>query len=132
MHKFSYVKNLKIGLCFIIHGAFLMAQSVKNLPAKQETLVWLLGLEDPLEKGEATTPVNLGFLCGSAGRESPTIWETWVWSLAWEDPLGKGKATHSSILSWKIPWTVQSIGSQRVRHDCVIFTSLYNWWTVII
>ena len=36
----------------------------------------------------------------------PTMWETWVRSLGWEDPLEKGKATHSSILAWRIPWTV--------------------------
>ena len=46
-----------------------------------------------------------------------TIWETWVQSLGWEDPLEKGKATHSSILAWRIPWTVQFMGLQRVRHD---------------
>ena len=34
------------------------------------------------------------------------MWETWVWSPAWEDPLEKGKGTHSSILAWRIPWTV--------------------------
>ena len=34
------------------------------------------------------------------------MWETWVWSLGWEDPLEKRKATHSSILAWRIPWTV--------------------------
>ena len=43
--------------------------------------------------------------------------ETWVQSLGWEDPLEKGKATHFSILAWRIPWTVESMGSQRVRHD---------------
>ena len=32
--------------------------------------------------------------------------ETWVQSLGWRDPLEKGKATHSSILAWRIPWTV--------------------------
>ena len=32
--------------------------------------------------------------------------ETWVRSLGWEDPLKKGKAIHSSILTWRIPWTV--------------------------
>ena len=32
--------------------------------------------------------------------------ETWVQSLGWEDPLEKGKAVHSSILAWRIPWTV--------------------------
>ena len=38
--------------------------------------------------------------------------ETWVQSLGWEDPMEKGKATHSSILAWRIPWTIQSTGSQ--------------------
>ena len=47
----------------------------------------------------------------------PTMRETWVQFLGWEDPLEKGKATHSSILAWRIPWTIQSMGLQRVRHD---------------
>ena len=34
------------------------------------------------------------------------MWETWVLSLGWVDPLEKGKATHSSILAWRIPWTI--------------------------
>jgi len=55
-------------------------------------------------------------------KNLPAVQETWVQSLAWEDPLEKGKATHSSILAWRIPWTkepgrLQSIGSQRVRHN---------------
>ena len=50
-------------------------------------------------------------------KHLPTIRETWVQSLGWEDPLEKGKATHSSILAWRIPWTVQSMGSQRVSHN---------------
>ena len=42
--------------------------------------------------------------------------------LGWEDPLAEGMAAHSSILARRIPWTeepggLQSIGSQRVRHD---------------
>ena len=49
--------------------------------------------------------------------------EMWVPSLGQEDPLEEGMAPHSSILACKIPWTeepgeLQSIGSQRVRHDC--------------
>ena len=48
--------------------------------------------------------------------------ETWVPSLGLEDPLEEGMATHSSILAWRISWTeepggLQSVGSQRVRHD---------------
>ena len=55
-------------------------------------------------------------------KNPPAMRETWVWSLGWEDPLEKGKATHSSILAWRIPWTIQSMGSQRVWHDWVTFT----------
>ena len=50
-------------------------------------------------------------------KNPPAMRETWVRSLGWEDPLEKGKATHSNILAWSIPWTVESMGSQRVRHD---------------
>ena len=50
-------------------------------------------------------------------KNSPAMQETWVQSLGWADPLEKGKATHSSVLAWRIPWTIQSMGSQRVRHD---------------
>ena len=50
-------------------------------------------------------------------KNPPAMWETWVGSLGWKDPLEKGMATHSSILSWRIPWTeepgrLQSMGSQ--------------------
>ena len=39
--------------------------------------------------------------------ENPSaMWETWIQSLGWEDLLEKGKATYSSILAWRIPWTV--------------------------
>jgi len=50
-------------------------------------------------------------------KNPPLMRETWVQSLGWEDLLEKGMATHSSILAWRIPWTVLSMGSQRVRHD---------------
>ena len=43
--------------------------------------------------------------------------ETWVQSLGWEDPLEKGMATHSNTLAWRIPWTIQSMGLQRVGHN---------------
>ena len=52
----------------------------------------------------------------------PAMQETQVQSLGREDPLEKEMATHSSILAWRIPLTeepggLQSMGSQRVRHD---------------
>ena len=50
------------------------------------------------------------------------VQETGVQSLGWEDPMEKGMTNHSSILAWRIPWTEQpgvleSMGTQRVRHD---------------
>ena len=55
-------------------------------------------------------------------KSLPTMRETWVQSLGREDLLEKEMATHYIILAWKIPWTeepgrLQSMGSQRVRHD---------------
>ena len=50
-------------------------------------------------------------------KNLPTMRETQVQSLGWEDPLEKEMATHSSTLAWIIPWTEESIGSQRVGHD---------------
>ena len=55
-------------------------------------------------------------------KNLPARRETWVPSLGWEDPLEEGMGTHSSILSWRIPWTeepgrLQFTGSQRVRHN---------------
>ena len=42
-------------------------------------------------------------------KNPPAMWETWVWYLGWEDTLEKGKATHSSILAWRVPWTVHGV-----------------------
>ena len=56
-------------------------------------------------------------------KNLPAMWDTQVWSLGWEDPLEE-VATHTSILTWKIPWTeepvgLQSMGLQIVKHDWV-------------
>jgi len=55
-------------------------------------------------------------------KHLPGMWETWVRSLGQEYPLEKEMATHFSTLSWRIPWReepgrLQSMASQRVRHD---------------
>ena len=52
----------------------------------------------------------------------PAMQETWVQTPGQEDPLEKAMATHFSTLAWRIPWTeepggLESVGSQRVRHD---------------
>ena len=66
--------------------------------------------------------VKRGFPAGSVLKNQPAKQLTWVWSLGREDPLEKEMATHSSILAWEVTWTeqpggLQSMGSQRVRHD---------------
>ena len=55
-------------------------------------------------------------------KNPPAVQETWVRSLGCKDPLEKGTDIHSGILAWRIPWTeepsrLQSVRSQRVRHD---------------
>ena len=76
----------------------MVAQRVMNLPAMQENPVQFLGWEDPLGKVRLSTPAskeyahNVGDLGSIPGLG--------------RDPMEKGKATHSSILAWRIPWTV--------------------------
>ena len=71
-------------------------------PSKDHRLLWWLSVKNP-----------------------PEMWEIWVWSLEWEDPPDESMATHFNILAWRIhkdseePGGLQSMGSQRVRHD---------WW----
>jgi len=67
-----------IGYPFQYSWASLAAQLVKNLPAKK--------------KKKKNLPAKFK--------------ETRVLSLGWEDPLKKEKATRSSILAWRIPWTI--------------------------
>ena len=69
-----------------------------------------------------------GFSCGLGAKTQ----ETWVQSLGREDPLEKEMATHCSISAWDIPHTeepggLQSMGSQRVRHDWLSDWTELNW-----
>ena len=59
---------------------------------------------------------------GASGKELTCQHETEVRSLGWEDSLEEGTTTHSSLVTWRIPWTEEpgslwSIGLERVRHD---------------
>ena len=54
--------------------AFLVAQTVKNLPAMQETWVRPLGWEDPLEKGKATHSSILAWTTQSMEFSMPEYW----------------------------------------------------------
>ena len=74
---------------------------------------------DTCRKGEFTTEDlepnrSLSWCFGSLVAQTiknlPIMWENQVQSLGWEDPLKKGMTTHSSILAWKVTWTVEPGG----------------------
>ena len=90
------------------HWASLIAQLVKNLPALQETSIWFLGQEDPLEKGIGY-PLQYSWasLVAQLVKNLPAMWEIWIPSLGWEypleNPLGKEAwqaPVHTVAKSW--------------------------------
>ena len=87
--------------------ASLVAQLVKNLPAMKDDPGLIPGLgRSPGEGIDYPLQFSWASLVAQLVKNPPTVQETWVQSLGWEDPLEEGKATHSSILAWRIPWTV--------------------------
>ena len=93
-------QNTGVGSCSLLQGIFPTQGSnpVDSSPAEPQG-----------------TPVFLGFPCGPAGKES-AFNEGDLGSIpGFGRSLEKGKATHSSILAWRIPWSIQSMGLQRVR-----------------
>ena len=77
-----------------------------------------------------STAKNVGVsLVAQMVKNLPAMQETQIQSLGQEDSLEKEMATHSSILAWRILWTegpcrLQSMGLQRVRHDCANNTTI--------
>ena len=77
----------------------------------------------------------MAFPVAQTVKNLPAMQETQVRSLGWEDPLEKEMTICSSIIAWRIPWTedpgrLQSMGSQKVRHDCVTSTFFQQVTTV--
>ena len=66
--------------------------------------------------------VVICFPGGSAGKETTCNAGDLGSIPGGENPLEKGRATHSSILAWRILWTIQSVGLQRVRRNWATFT----------
>ena len=78
----------------------------------------------PYPQDAVTTASRLSWasLLAQMLKNLPAMLETYVQSLCREDALEEGMTTHSSILTWRIPWTeesggLQSVGSQRVGPD---------------
>ena len=82
---------------------------------KPHLLLWLVFREWNYRKLWAS-------LVAQMVKRLPAMWETQVRPLGRGDPLEKEMTIHPSTLAWKIPWMeepgrLQSMGSQRVRHD---------------
>ena len=119
-------QNTGVGSLSLLQGIFLTLGSNPGLPYCRQVLYQLSHKGSPriLEwvaypfSSRSSQPRNqtgvsciVGrFFINWAMREAQVRWrtmrETWVWSLGWEDPLEKGKAAHSSILAWRILWTL--------------------------
>ena len=112
-------------ILYIFIGASLVAQLVKNLPARRETWVQSLGWEDHLEEGKATHSSILAWRVPWTNytvhgvTKSRTRPSDFHFSF---HALEKEMATHSSVLAWRIPGSgepggLPSMGSHRVGYD---------------
>ena len=128
----------------ILHTYKVGSRAVKSMYSQDSSV----GKESACNAGDLSSILRLG-RCPGEGigyplqyswaslvaqlvKNLPAMWETWVWSLGLGDPLENGKSTHSSILAWRIPWTVQSTGSQRVRHDWATSIFLFTRTLTVI
>ena len=121
---------------FILGGSKIIADGDCSHEIKRRLLLErkvMINLDSILKSRDITLPAKvhlvkaMGSLVAQRLKHLPPMRETWVRSLGREDPLEKEMVAHSSILAWRIPWTeepgrLQSMGSQRVRHD---WTSLH-------
>ena len=71
---------------------------------------WSRKIPDAMEQQTPWSQLLRASLVAQLIKNLPTMQGIWVRSQGWEDPLEKEMATHSSILAWRIPWTVQSMG----------------------
>ena len=79
--------------------------------------------EEPNTSFRKSPCLLMASLMAQTVKNEPAMWDTEVQSLGQENPLEKKMATHCNILAWRIPWTekpsgLQSVGSQRVKHNC--------------
>ena len=105
----SVVLSKHLILCHTLHLFPSVLPSIRVFSNKSALLIrwlkyWSFSIS-PSVNIQGWFPLGWGFPCSSAGKEPPCKARDLVRSLGWEGPLEKGKATHSSILTWRIPWT---------------------------
>ena len=98
--------NLKI-LSYTTHWGFPHSSGGKESACSAGDPSSIPGLERSAGEG-IVYPLQYSWasLVAQLVKNPPAMQETWVQSLGWEDPLEKGKAAHSSILAWRITWTI--------------------------
>ena len=114
-------------VCVYIHGAFQVAQKVKNLPAMREMRVQSLGWEDsPREKNGYPLQYSWASLVAQLEKNLPAVWKTWVQSLGWEDSPGEGKGypLQYSGLGNSMDCIAHEVTKSRTRLSNFHFTSV--------
>jgi len=65
-------------------------------------------------------------------KNLPAVQETWLRSLGWKDPLEEGMATHSSILTWRIPWTEESGGIHGITQSRTRLSDFFTFKIIMM
>ena len=109
----------------------LIAQLVKNLPARDPSLIPGLG-RSPGEGMFYPLQCSWASLVAQLVKNLPARREIWVRSLGWEDPLEKEKATPSSFLAWRTPWTIHGVAESDTTERLslslhIYFLSIYRF-----
>ena len=117
---FSQLQSVPASESFLVSQFF--ASGAQSIGVSASVSVLPMNIQDWF-------PLQFGFLVAQRLKRLPLMQETWVWSLGQEDPLEKEMVTQSSTLAWRIAWMekpggLQSLGSQRVRHDQATSLSL--------
>ena len=128
VHSMKHFHSCRVKFQWIIDAALTAYSELKpwrtSLPT-QTLISWLFG------HNYRTGTVGPS-LVAQLVKYLPAMWEVWVWSLGWDTALEKGKAAHSSFLAWRIPWTLESMGPQRFRHDWATFTFTKLWMQLFL
>ena len=123
---YYYSHKLNIySISYILIWGFLIVSWLRIHLQCRRPPVWFLGEEILWRMDRRLTPVFLGFACGSAGKESICNAGDLDSILGLGRSTEKGKATHSSILAWRIPWTVSPWSCKESDTTGWLLLSLY-------
>ena len=103
-HKFSLLETVK-PFPLLLHNCFTPSLNVYMVSLFEAVIS-----PNRVDSNLMRCRVCWGFPGDSDGEESAVMQETKIQSLGWEDLLEQRIATHSSIFSWRIPWTEETCG----------------------